>query len=431
MLPLIHIYSDNPLSPRLQYVVQVVIEEHWKVRAAIHTQRSSFEQAKGPRIWYSREEPPTGLSVLRVPVSPFLQQPFSPAARPEVQEWTSGNEVPFDIFAGIFFWLSRWEEYASQETDAHGRMPGSKSYAAQSGWLQKPIVDEWSNQLGAALQRVFPTFSILPYGYHFLPTYDIDQAWCYQHKGWKRNLGGMLRDLLKADFPELGRRTNILFGKQPDPFDQFDLIQQWHRETNLPAIFFWLLGTRGPFDKNTSSRHPALRQLIRQMDAEFSTGLHPSYASGDQPEKILQELNQLQSIVGQPVTKSRQHFLRLSWPATYQQLLQAGIQSDYSMGFADQLGFRAGTARPFYWYDLMAEQPTRLRITPFQLMDVTARQYLQLSPEETLEKAKAFAATIQQTGGQFVTLWHNSSLSHFDDWGPWRDIYLQILQECR
>ena len=32
----------------------------------------------------------------------------------------------------------------------------------------------------------------------FLPTYDIDIAWSYKHKGWWRSVGGLMQSLIKG-----------------------------------------------------------------------------------------------------------------------------------------------------------------------------------------------------------------------------------------
>ncbi|NJO69236.1 MAG: hypothetical protein HC830_08110 [Bacteroidetes bacterium] len=67
------------------------------------------------------------------------------------------------------------------------------------------------------------------------------------------------------------------------------------------------------------------------------------------------------------VTKSRQHFLRLKFPGTYHRLMQEGITDDYSMGFHDKPGFRAGIAMPYPFYDLVNEKETTLTVHPLHL----------------------------------------------------------------
>jgi hypothetical protein len=98
------------------------------------------------------------------------------------------------------------------------------------------------------------------------------------------------------------------------------------------------------------------------------------------------------------------------------------------MGYADDIGFRAGIATPFYWYDLENEQVTPLKLHPFQVMEVTLQQYLELSPDEAIEKVKPLVAAIKAVGGTFTTLWHNSTLSNIDEWEGWRKVYEEIIE---
>ena len=76
------------------------------------------------------------------------------------------------------------------------------------------------------------------------------------------------------------------------------------------------------------------------------------------------EKQRLEHILGETVYHNRFHFLRFTLPQSYQQLLACGISDDYSMGYADQIGFRAGTCTPFYFYDLENEIQTTLKVHP-------------------------------------------------------------------
>ena len=125
--------------------------------------------------------------------------------------------------------------------------------------------------------------------------------------------------------------------------------------------------------------------------------------------------------------RSRQHFLKLETPKTYQNLIKAGIKEDYTMGYATEIGFRASIASPYFWYDLENEKATNLLITPFQVMDVTLKNYLKLSPEKALEEIQTLIQNTKAVNGTFSTLWHNSS---FDDkeWKGWREMYLEMIR---
>ena len=67
----------------------------------------------------------------------------------------------------------------------------------------------------------------------------------------------------------------------------------------------------------------------------------------------------------------------LNFPSTYQNLLQAGIQRDFSMGYTNLDGFRASYCYPFKWYNLSNEMLTPLTINPFCIAENTLKYFAQ------------------------------------------------------
>jgi hypothetical protein len=208
-------------------------------------------------------------------------------------------------------------------------------------------------------------------------------------------------------------------------------LEKLHADYQLKPIFFWLLGDYGKYDKNISHHNLDLQNLILNIASKYAVGIHPSYRSNQDPTILKMEINRLNHIlkpIDMTVQWSRQHFLKLTLPETYRRLLDAGITDDYTMGYADQIGFRAGVAIPFNWYDIENETITDLKIHSFQVMDVTLQQYLKLSPDEAIAAVKPLIESIKTLGGTFTTLWHNSSLSETNEWCGWRAVYENIVQ---
>ncbi|NJN34523.1 MAG: hypothetical protein HC817_09980 [Saprospiraceae bacterium] len=90
--------------------------------------------------------------------------------------------------------------------------------------------------------------------------------------------------------------------------------------------------------------------------------------------------------------------MKLNLPETYRTLLENGIEADFSMGYADDIGFRAGIATSFFWFDLGRNEPTALKIFPFAVMDVTLKEYLKLSPDEAIETVRSIIAATKKRG---------------------------------
>jgi hypothetical protein len=114
-------------------------------------------------------------------------------------------------------------------------------------------------------------------------------------------------------------------------------------------------------------------------------------------------------------------------PDTYRAFGEAGIRHDYTMGFNDEPGFRAGIARPYPFYDISAERTTGLTIVPFQVMDGTLRQYMHLQPDAALEVIGSLITATRKVGGLFVSIWHNTSLNEGNGWEGWRRVFEETL----
>jgi hypothetical protein len=352
----------------------------------------------------------------------------SPAALKDNAMPVADDRLPFDLFAMTFYLLSRMEEYnLTVQFDQHQRFPASASLAFRAGFLEQPLLDQWAWALYSLLQKQHPLCPDRKPQYHFIPTIDVDFAWAYLHKDWKRTTGIFLNHLLKGKWSLCLKQLKVKAGWIKDPYDTYSALMQIHKRYDVKALFFMLLGTYGAYDKNNSPQHPAMQQLIRTLTDEGVVGIHPSYKSNTDSSILCKEIKMLEKAGSKPVTISRQHFLKLSFPETYRRLLAEGIQEDYSMGFADSVGFRASTAHPFYWYDLEQEKTTHLRIVPFAVMDVTLKNYMRLSPEEALTLCQKIITQYRNSGGTFCLLWHNSSFSAEMGWEDWGEIYEKIV----
>ena len=102
------------------------------------------------------------------------------------------------------------------------------------------------------------------------------------------------------------------------------------------------------------------------------------------------------------------------------------------MGYAADIGFRAGTAHDFAWFDLTTNTCTELQIFPFQVMDVSLRQYLAYDPTKAYEAVLSLIESCRAVNGRFCSLWHNSSFAEVDGWTPeWKSLYVKIIAAAK
>ena len=423
------------VTGRVMYVFDLVVKQLLGVEFVTTTDAEQFKAYDGPKLHYGTQrldDEPFVKAVELLFERHIHEQGFRTvdyeATVAPFAVYGKGNLMPFDVFAASFFLVTRYEEYLSQVRDKYGRFCAEYSWMHENGMLQKPLVDIWAKSLGDKLKAIYPELPVKERKFRFVPTYDIDAAWAYKHKGLYRTVGGFLKDLAAGDRDRIRERHQVLRGKKKDPFDSFGFQFDLQKEFKLKPIYFILCGDYDTNDKNISIRKEAFRSLIKSLGDHADVGIHPSFSSYLDTAKLQREIDSLSEVLHRPLTKSRQHFLRMNLPRSYQKLIELDISDDYTMGFASQAGFRAGIAEAFRFYDLENDMVTNLQVHPFALMDGTMRDYLNLDAEASLALAKSLVDEVKAVGGTFIYLTHNETLGGEQRWNGWPEMYRNLLE---
>ncbi|MEO1434123.1 MAG: polysaccharide deacetylase family protein [Bacteroidota bacterium] len=265
--------------------------------------------------------------------------------------------------------------------------------------------------------------------YTFVPTFDIDQAWAVRNYPFWRQLVSLPADIRRRDWNMLQARLRTWLYAVPDPYSTFGLIRSIHSRLE-PPIFFFLLGDYNPYNKNVPWTSVSLQLLIQDVLDIHEIGIHPGVYPEKGDTQASMEKARLEQIAQQVITKSRQHYLRFRLPDTYETLESIGIRDEYSMGYAKHPGFRAGCSRPYPWYHLRKEAKSTLMIHPISLMDVNLNQHLGLNPETAKQKIQELVSAVRAVNGQFLSVWHNSSLSELNEWKGWQDVYKHLVEQA-
>jgi hypothetical protein len=456
-------------TPRLRYVLDFIFREGFGMDFRITGDPEEFRAEEGPKISYSdlrSGDPGTGYpgtgdpdsgdpgtgDALRIPASGLLAETGVSAMDPGLNKngsvpvlFTAGPDNPspnrtdnlqhpgnagpdFDLFAAVFYMISRYEEYLPFEGDRYGRFPAGESLAGKHGFLEMPVVDLWLEDLREKLKKRFRNLQLASAAFQFQPTCDIDLPFAFLHRGMFRTLGAGIRAGLKNSPEQRQLRRQVLGGEAKDPFDTYSEMETIHSRHGVRPKIFFLTAKYGKYDKSISPKSAAFRELVKQSMNYADVGIHPSFRASDSPAELQREVRMLTGITEQKISRSRQHYLRFSLPGSYQDYLAAGIREEYSMGFASAAGFRAGTARPFFFYDLLKEEVTPLRVFPFQVMDRTLKDYMKLDPRQAMERILSLADAVRKTGGTFSSIWHNDAFSDYGEWNGWKDVYLQMME---
>lgn len=426
------IYTHK-ITPRLKYIFKHIFVRMLHIPITFTTKVEEFVAHNGPKITYSKA--PLG-SEFFVRSHDLLFQQGVQDIEVNVFEWDEVpcffptgelSILPFDIFAASFYLITRYEEYFPHLQDSYERFPPEESLAYKNGFLEKPVIDIWAYKLLEELKIKFPKDTFKSRNFEIISTIDVDTAFAFKHKGLIRISGGFINDIFHLRLTNFWYRLSAVIGLKPDPFDTYSEILKIKKELQVNTIFFFLIGDFSPRDNNISYLNSKFKSTIKSVADYAKTGLLSSFTSFKDVEKLKKEKLRLESIINTPVTFSRQHYLRLNIPETYQYLIDLDVQQDYSMGYAKAAGFRASTCTPFYFYDLGFEIQTPLKIFPFALMDVTLKKYMNLNDEMCLNKILELKQTVKNVNGTFITLFHNETLSDTFPWKGWKAIYKTMV----
>ena len=427
----------HKITPRLTYTFKHIFTRILNIQIIFTTKIEEFiahdglkfsytKQALGGELFVKSNELlfNQGIDYLDITISNWNELPC-------FFQTSTSSVVPCDIFAASFYLISRYEEYLPQVKDEFERFPAEESLAYQNKFLDKPIIDLWAYKFKELLFEKFPNYQLSGElrKFKFVSTIDVDIAFNYKHKGLIRTIGGMINDIFQFNIQDIWNRFLVIFNFKKDPFDIFDELLVLQKKYNITTIFFFLLSEYTTYDKNISAGNIDYKLLIKNVADYAQVGMHPSYFSMKNEKKIKKEKKRLEQIVNFPITKSRQHYLRLEIPETYQYLVDLEVTEDYTMGYANHYGFRAGTCTPFYFYDLDFEIQTPLKVYPFAVMDGTLKDYLNYTAKKSYDTILNLANEVKKVNGTFITLFHNESISGTGRWRGWDKLYENLLKE--
>jgi hypothetical protein len=108
----------------------------------------------------------------------------------------------------------------------------------------------------------------------------------------------------------------------------------------------------------------------------------------------------------------RSHYLCCSIDKM-QQLVDVGVKDDFTMMFADKIGFRLQTTRAVRWINPKTMQLTDLTLHPMTVMDCTLSNsnYMNLTEDEAYFECQRLFEKVRQNAGEIVLLWHNTNIT--------------------
>ena len=335
----------------------------------------------------------------------------------KIRHETNQIIIKFDIFADIFFYLTRWEENITKLRDKLERPLENELYIIKHKTYEVPVVEIFTAFIVNIIKNADYKLHKYLKEYKITPTHDVDYV-----KKWQSNfaffkeLGGDIfkrKNLERAQFNfTIWRNYNL---KNKNSFDTISELIYKANSKNLRAVFYFMAGGKTKWDSYDSTNDSQIKKWSDKICKNgHLVGIHPSVLTSKDKELLESEIMNLNKITNIKIDTSRQHFLRLSIPQSWQILNKNKIKFDSSCGFSSFMGFRCGTSNPFPVFDIKNRIMLDLIEKPLIVMDSAVCEHMKITEEEAIREIKKLKTQIKKYGGEFVFLLHNSSINSYE-----------------
>lgn len=421
----------HKITPRLTYTFKHICTRILGIPVGFTTTIEEFIAHDDIKISYTKQ--PLGNEIFIRSHELLFEQGLSDVEI-NVMEWddtkcffttSDKSSLPFDIFAAAFYLLCRYEEYMPHVKDPYGRFVAKESLAYKNGFLNQPVIDIWAYKFKAVIQEQFETFQFPEKKYRVQPVIDVPMAYYYKQKGLLRTIGGTMSDLIRFKLKSVYTRFLVIFGFQRDPYDNFKWIINRQKQFKEKFMVFFLIGDFSTYDKNINVNKKKFVALIKSVADYCKVGLKVSYFALDNKDVLKKEKAKMEAITNYNLEASRNSFSKINLPETYRNLIELEVTQDFTMGYINELGFRASTCTPFQFYDLDYEIQTPLQINSFHCIDFALLKKQSLLDKK--EELQRLMHSVQKVNGTFTPIFHNYTFSENHRWKGFRELFNIVL----
>jgi len=419
-------------TPRLRYTADLILGEILGLRWEIVSDRRKL--GKHHVINYSYEKIPGSLNIRP---SGLLSELGFRNQDIETGYWNrlpvifftgTDPDIPFDIFSAVFYLVSRYEEYLEYEPDHSGSFPSSASIAFKNGFLGIPVVDFWSRELAVMLLRKFHNLSFRRKEFRRVTVIDFEvphysgKALQFSDRaGYGEDAAQFLRDGEDDIQNEnAGKESHV---------EVIAYINEKTKASNSDVIFFCSPGATEFNETAFLPEKERSRKILEQLSENCTIGLRYSDGASSSLSQMETECRELNELTGKVCRSGIFHRMAFTLPLSYRNLIKAGINEDYSMGYHDVPGFRAGISRPFLFYDLIEEKTTLLRVFPthdtFTGKDPGSKGVQAYAGENI----RNIIREVRKAGGTFASVWYYEAFGPGEENSQWRDFFECTLRE--
>jgi len=399
------IIFSSLLTPRIKYIFNFIFKDILKTEVEFTGNALYFRQSEHVKISYG--EQPLGDEIFFKSTSIL----FSNKVEELKIKTTSFGEylapfpvqnsaMPFDVFAASFFMVTRYEEYVQQKNNTVDFKP-NQSFQHKWKVLDRPIIDEWAMIIKNIIRKKHPQFKFNDKAFtnqpsiHFKIVPNIPEGFLKKTKFFFGSIFDKENTFL---YSKVDRLTGIEIENETV---LSLLIPRLEKKRTKPIYFI-------DFPK-VSDDYIRANGITGILSGKSVGLLRPCAINKERMNEIKSNIIKLKKILPEQVNINSQQLETLKFPICYLNLLNCGIGTDYSMGYADTPAFRAGTCTAFNWYDLQLEKVTPLLVKSYCISDTLLEH---MNKEQIDKTLSYYIDAVKFVNGAFISNWQLRSLSN-------------------
>ena len=182
---MILVYTDH-ITARVLYTMELVFKTVLNTSFELTTSKEDFNNSKLSKIAYTKVN--EGFDIFIKSDTLLFETDIKtnlPTAEnsfvdfPKFYKSNTNDFLGYDIFAMVFYFATRYEEYLNAELDEHQRFKAENSLAYNYNCLQIPFLNNAIAQFEELVQQKFSDLIFKQREFNFLSTIDIDNAFAF------------------------------------------------------------------------------------------------------------------------------------------------------------------------------------------------------------------------------------------------------------
>lgn len=344
-----------------------------------------------------------------------------------------------DIISSSFYFLTCWQEYIA-ETEI---MPGERydyRQSLQNYWefTEIPVVDRYCDMFRRSLELVLRKFARdikWPENHEFAISlsHDIDywNFWTREHLkstilyNWQRLPKSPFKALYKIVMHALTK------GFGTNGYKSIRKIIRKEAKQKTMSTFFLMTRAEDLDPRRNYFNDPETRREVFILMKPRDVGLHGTTVASFDADTLEEELYPLRSH-GFKHNGYRNHYLSFDYQRSFTNLEEIEFTYDSTLGYWENIGYRAGTSYPFFPYNLEENRTFHILEVPLIIMDTTllSSKAMNLTPHKAWKRIKGMINKAKRNHTHISILWHNNTFDSVDYPG-WGHLYWRIISYVR